>query len=125
MAFLQMFSQARDLAPNYEMLPTGYKHSSGPSFMANYLNKSMSPQIIADLQEIGDDISKLATDFQHLEKDLNPYPPPVWPGLAWACSRNAWDAVGGLFDIAVWGGGDYDMAHALTEQASTRIHKGV
>jgi hypothetical protein len=39
----------------------------------------------------------------------------VWPGLAWACTREAWDDVGGLIDFAVWGGGDWHMAHALIE----------
>jgi hypothetical protein len=126
MTFLQMFSQARDLAPNYEMLPNGYKHSSGPSFMANYYEKTLSPEVLADLKKIGSDLQQLQTDFAKLEEDVaDTYPPPVWPGLAWACTRNAWDAVGGLFDVAIWGGGDYDMAHALTEQAGRRIHKGV
>ena len=45
-----------------------------------------------------------------------PYPAGVFPGLAWACTRPAWDAVGGLVDFAVWGGGDWHMAHALTER---------
>jgi hypothetical protein len=44
------------------------------------------------------------------------YPPRVWPGLAWACTRYAWDAVGGLIDFAIWGGADWHMAHALLEK---------
>ena len=42
--------------------------------------------------------------------------PRVWPGLAWACTREGWDNVGGLIDFAVWGGGDWHMAHALIEK---------
>ena len=48
--------------------------------------------------------------------DSYPYPPRVFPGLAWACTRKAWDDVGGLIDWAIWGGGDWHMANALAEK---------
>ena len=35
------------------------------------------------------------------------------PGYAWAYTRDAWDALGGLLDINVVGGGDHQMANAL------------
>jgi hypothetical protein len=121
-AFIQMFSQAQDLAPNYETLPAGYPHASGPGFVQawhdGFLKTTLSPEILADLKTIGTDIEKLKEDFLKLEHDLeNEYPGKrVFPGLAWACTRKAWDDVGGLFDAAIWGGGDWHMSHALIEK---------
>ena len=120
--FLQMFSQAQDLGPNYEMLPQDYPHASGSGFVHAWkqgtLKTSLSPEILADLTAIGSDIEKLVKDFGKLITDLKPtYPTPrIWPGLAWACSRPAWDGVGGLFDTAIWGGADWHMSHALIEK---------
>lgn len=122
-AFLQMFSQAADLGPNYEILPAHYPHAQGISFAQAFLEgtlkPTLTPSIEADLKEMGGDIEKLLKDFMHLEEDLagNYYGQDaakrVWPGLAWACTRNAWNAVGGLMDFAVWGGSDYATSHAL------------
>lgn len=35
------------------------------------------------------------------------------PGFAWACTHEAWDAMGGLIDWAILGAADNHMAHAL------------
>lgn len=35
------------------------------------------------------------------------------PGYAWACRRDAWDAMGGLLDFSILGAGDNHIAHAL------------
>lgn len=119
--FLQMFSQARDLAPNYEMMPENYPHANGVSFVKAWqdgtLKTTLTPQIQKDLTDVGMDIKNLAVDFEKLKSDLTnppPYPTPrVFPGLAWACTRQAWDAVGGLPDFCIWGGADYHMSRAL------------
>ena len=122
-AFLQMFSSARDLGPNYEMLPESYPHASGVGFVQAWLNgtlkTTLSPEIVQDLKALNADIEHLVEDFKKLEQDLGQIyygPQRVFPGLAWACTRKAWDAVGGLLDIAVWGGGDWHMSHALIEK---------
>lgn len=125
-AFLQMFSQAQDLGPNYEMLPQGYPHASGIGFVEAWkrgiVKTSLSPEIEQDLKDIGGDLEKLKSDFLKLEEDLdNGYylqskDHRVWPGLAWACTKPAWEAVGGLIDWAVWGGADYHMSYALIEK---------
>jgi hypothetical protein len=122
-AFLQMFSQAADLGPNYEILPAAYPHAQGVGFVHAWkegtLKPNLTPQIQADLEKIGGDIQALLKDFMKMEEDLagNYYGQDaakrVWPGLAWACTRNAWNAVGGLMDFAVWGGSDYATSHAL------------
>jgi hypothetical protein len=48
--------------------------------------------------------------------------------LAWAATRKAWDDVGGLLDTAIWGGGDWHMAHALIGKRKgmmrTDLHEG-
>lgn len=122
-SFLQMFSHARDLAPNYEMLPEDYPHANGMGFVTawqrGHLKTSLTPEILSDLKTIGTDLEKLKRDFLKLQQDLgdDPYPGRrIFPGLAWACTREAWEAVGGLFDAAIWGGGDWHMAHALIEK---------
>ena len=106
--YLQMFSHAVDLGPDYEELAPGTSMSRGVSFMHAHIG--------GFLEEL-------------IRKETAPkdtaYPGAIWPGLAWAASRDGWDQTGGLFDIAIWGGGDYDMAHALTEQAMLRVHRGV
>lgn len=126
-AFLQMFSHARDLGPNYEMLPESYPHANGMGFVsawqAGHLKTTLSPEILADLKTIGTDIKKLTDDFTKLQADLeDPYPGKrIFPGLAWACTRQAWEDVGGLFDAAIWGGGDWHMSHALIEKTENMM----
>ncbi len=125
-SFLQMFSQAQDLGPNYEMLPPGYPHSQGVGFVKawqeGWIRSTLTPEIIADLKAIKSDFAKLEADFLKLEEDLGGGyygavgEKRIFPGLAWACTRKAWDDVGGLLDIAIWGGGDWHASHALIEK---------
>ena len=125
-AFCQPFSHAADLGPNYEILPVTYPHAQGVSFAKAWidgdLKTTVTPTIIADLKKLGGDLERLLQDFMQLQIDLdgNYYGQDkakrVFPGLALACTRNAWNAVGGLMDFAVWGGGDWHMMHCLTEK---------
>lgn len=134
-AFLQMFSHARDLAPNYEILPETYPHADGVGFAHAWregsIKSTLTPEVEADLKAIGGDLVKLAKDFLKLEVDLagNYYgglgDKRVWPGLAWACTRPAWEAVGGLLDVAIWGGGDWHMSHALIEKTEGMMLPGL
>lgn len=91
-SFLQMFSHAVDLGPNYEMLPAS-RHRE--SFMSAYLAGHQLPTRGYYKKKIAD----------------------VWSGLAWACTREAWEATGGLIDFAIHGGGDWHMSFALIGQA--------
>lgn len=99
--FLQMFSHARDLAPNYEILPEQYPHADGMGFIHAWRNEQLEGKL---------SVPESSNEYPY------PYPPRVWPGLAWAATRWAWDAVGGLIDVAIWGGGDYHMSWALVER---------
>jgi hypothetical protein len=125
-SFLQMFSQARDLGPNYEMLPEDYPHAAGYGFVKawqeGWIQSTLTPEIDADLKTLKADINQLRLDFLKLEEDLaGGYygalgDKRLFPGLAWACTRQAWEDVGGLLDVAIWGGGDWHMSHALIEK---------
>jgi hypothetical protein len=45
------------------------------------------------------------------------YSYPHWhPGYAWAMRREAWDALGGLYDVSILGSGDHLMAWAMIGQ---------
>jgi hypothetical protein len=109
-SFLQLFSQARDLAPNYEMLPESYPHANGDGFIAAYQSGALEEK------------HRHHHGHHHhhphpYDDDLSyPYPARVFPGLAWAATRKAWDDVGGLMDFAVWGGSDYHSAWAMIER---------
>jgi hypothetical protein len=88
--FLQMFSYAHDLNPDYEVM------STRPSFMRAYMDHTL----------------------EGLRKDQYEYPYGkhglgAWSGLAWACTREGWDGVGGLIDCCITGAADWYMAWAL------------
>lgn len=129
-AFIQMFSHARDLGPNYEILPENYPHADGIGFVKawqdGYLKTTLSKEILEDLKAVGSDIERLEIDFRKLEIDLTGGSyyggdKRVWPGLAWACTRKAFEDVGGILDIAIWGGGDWHMSHALIEKTENMM----
>jgi hypothetical protein len=114
--FIQMFSHAQDMGPNYEVLPADYPHSNGIGFAKAWQDGKL------------DTITQSAhppghKHHHHHHHHHHHYPPyegyyggRVFPGLAWACTRQAWEEVGGLLDIAIWGGGDWHMSHALIEK---------
>jgi hypothetical protein len=130
-SFIQMFSQARDLAPNYEMLSESYPHAAGVSFTSAWedgtIHSTLTPEIRRELITLGHDIKQLEADFMKLEISLEDYyygtigDKRVFPGLAWAATRKAWDDVGGLLDTAIWGGGDWHMSHALIEKTENMM----
>jgi hypothetical protein len=124
-AFLQMFSHARDLSPTYEMMPEDYPHADGPGFVHAWKTGRFDLQSHKPHHHHHHHRHRHHHHHHHhhhyppYEDDIKagyPYPPRVWPGLAWAATRWGWDAVGGLIDVAVWGGADYHMAHALIER---------
>lgn len=113
--FLQMFSHARDLDPEYTVLPEDYPHADGISWMEGYRRGILPTRG-----------TMAADDYYGARAMVGGKPAQrVWPGLAWACTRQAWDEVGGLIDIAVWGGSDWSSAHALIERRQNMVHPGL
>jgi hypothetical protein len=136
-SFLQPFTQARDLAPNYEMLPENYPHANGISFVQSWKDGDIEQNLsggwkkkpLADLAKLQADVAELTADLKTLAQDLEgdyPYDTRrVFPGLAWACTRKAWDDVGGLPTWGVWGGTDWMVAHALIGKRQGMMHTGL
>lgn len=97
--FLQMFSQAVDLSPTYEIIKT---HTG---FGYCYKNK------IPNLNK------RMCLPYYYDEGEGGAY----WhPGFAWAARRSAIDHVGALVDWSVLGGGDMFMAYALVGQLTSK-----
>lgn len=89
--FVQMWSQYQDLTPDHELIGTAH------SFADNYVkNGYIKPK------------GKNAYGYPYGKRGY-----PGAPGLAWACRREAWDAVGGLIDFCILGACDWYMAHGL------------
>lgn len=82
----QMFTHAQDVGPQFE--PIGNQHRG---FVWAYYN---DPSFFATNTKFG-------------------YSSNGHPGFAWAFRRRALDAFGGLFDLAITGGGDRHMACGL------------
>lgn len=134
---LQMFSHARDLGPNYEMLPEDYPHANGVSFVKSWQDGDLTQNLSwGQAQRLKQDRAAVAADLSKLEKDLTTLMQDeyyyglggkrrVFPGLAWAMTRKAWDDLGGLIDIAIWGGGDWHASHALVDKTDSMMHTGL
>lgn len=96
--FVQMFSHAVDLSPNFEVI----KEHKG--FIYCYQNG------IPNLKK------KMVLPY-YQDSSNGAY----WhPGFAWAARRKAINHVGGLVDWSVLGGGDMFMAYALIGQLNKR-----
>jgi hypothetical protein len=103
---LQLFSHSVDLGPNYEPL------NLNQGFVLHELDPSLNP---ADQHPGGYGYyggMKKGKKFK------------LWhPGLAWAWTRDAYDAVGGLMDWVMGGSADYYMARALFNLIATEKEK--
>ena len=84
--FVQMFTECRDLLPDYTTIPNAVFKGVIHQFYNNQ-NFSMS-----------DGYGKKRTGHT---------------GYAWACTRDAWQQVEGLIDFSVMGSADYQMACGL------------
>jgi hypothetical protein len=97
---IQMWSEAHDLGPQHQVIQShksfGWHHSQGHN-----------PDSAG-----GHNIPYYGKDTWH-------------SGYAWACTRRAWDGMGGLIDFAICGAADYHMAWALIGQMERTIDKGL
>lgn len=50
----------------------------------------------------------------------------MWhPGYAWACTKKAYEKMGGLYDISILGAGDHNMSFALIKKAEQSVNANV
>lgn len=47
------------------------------------------------------------------------------PGYAWACSRKAYETMGGLLDVGILGSGDYMMAMSYIHRGSSAVNNNI
>jgi hypothetical protein len=95
---VQMWEDAVDMGPNQELIQT---HKS---FLSQYLKGA-------------------PYNRKHVAKG---YPSGHWhPGFAWACTRKAYDGLGGLIDFAILGAGDNHMAHGLLGMMDKTFAPGI
>lgn len=102
---VQMFSEAHDLGPNYELLA---RHES---FAKSYsLKRPRMP------------FGKFNPYHPGQAHSQCPKMHYYHPGYAWAYRREALDAIGGLIDFAVMGAGDNHLANCLVETVDRSVH---
>jgi hypothetical protein len=94
-----MFSQAQDLGPDYTVI------SQRPGFVHAY-----ERGVLQDLYDASYEYGG--------RKGLG-----AWSGLSWACTREAWNDVGGMIPWAIHGGADYHMAWALIGQVEKSLRR--
>jgi len=103
--FVQLFEDAVDLGPNYEIMNTA------KGFAYCYHNNV--PR---------NDIAKSCDYYYYNDGRKGSY----WhPGYAWAATREAIDTVGGLLEFAIVGAGDHHMACSLIGEGARSVTNGV
>lgn len=101
---VQMFNEAIDLNANYNPL---MRHKG---FAACHVQGAPTGKSVAGLYEAV----------------ILPQGVRAWhPGFAWAMTKDAYNALGGLFDVGVLGAGDNHMAKAFIGQADNSMHKDI
>jgi hypothetical protein len=60
----------------------------------------------------GREYTKSGLDFWH-------------PGYAWACTRKAYEKIGGLYDLSILGSGDHNMAFSLLGKSVISVNENV
>ncbi len=97
---IQMFETATDLGP------TGQAINIHESFMSKYLkNGAPHPGDLSDEEE---------WYLQHGH-----------PGYAWACTRKAWNTMGGLYDRSILGSGDRNIAYSLIGRVEQSYNEAI
>jgi len=98
---VQMFSEAQDLSPDYEPFA---RHMG---FVYSYRNQIPMPKVPGYYFPKAQPSDNILT----------------WhPGFAWAARREAIDAIGGLFEIAILGAGDNTIAKCLVGDGKYSYH---
>ena len=62
--------------------------------------------------------------FEHNPQESNGI--NMWhPGFAWACTRRAYEKMGGLYEVGILGSGDFNMSYAYMGQGVKSLPQGV
>lgn len=131
---VQLFSHAIDLGPDHGPLPSFYGPTLKPASWG-YCNVHGFPTANVDLaRQLA--AGRMDVDAPSREPAKPRFPDDVYycqeqeappalaphyywhPGFAWACTRDCWNATGGLIDFSILGAADYLMAAALTGHLS-------
>ena len=71
--------------------------------------------------------SSLGYQFEKNKKYINKGNDYSHPGMAWACTRRAWDKMNGLYDQSILGSGDFNMSLSLLgigdKSVNSEVHK--
>lgn len=103
---VQLFSHVVDVGPEFQAIANTTNENPvmmDYGFAYSYINDLKQPEDLTEYQ---------AKNFWH-------------PGFAWACTREAWDIMGGLIDRSICGAGDHQMAWSLLGMGDRTIHKGM
>jgi len=103
---VQMWSEAMDMNSKHELM---------------FHWKSLNYVRYLGLPTVPDAGKQGSYYYMPVKGRLSPYP---HAGYAWAMRRDAWDALGGLFDKAILGAADWHMGHALLGQVEWTISRG-
>jgi hypothetical protein len=98
---VQMFSQSMDLGPQYQQVDAAISWTES-------IKQGLNFKGVTQLQQL--------VDGSHIHNVpiKSPWVRGAWhSGLAWAATREAFNAVGGLIDIAILGSADRNMAAGL------------
>jgi hypothetical protein len=119
-SFLQLFSHAQDIGPNYEPLITtpGFVYSKFEEQLEDFENNNNQLQ-----NEYIDSYYGAAQKGKE-EKEVKPLWKFYHSGFAWAARRESLDQVGGLIDFCLLGSGDWHQAHGLFGQMNRTLNVG-
>lgn len=111
---VQMFSVAHDLTPSFDTYQShlGFVHTMHQGFDRRKVGfNGRAGNVYGSGGATG-----VSVKGQHAS---------IWhPGYAWAATRKAMDATGGLLDIAILGAADNHMAHGLYGMADLTLGEG-
>lgn len=147
-SFIQMFSHAQDIGPEYQPLTItpGFvfsKFEDKLHIFNNSSNQDLNNQPETDTQKMVKSLGLnkcmeecLEAAIEECEDECHYYygvvkngkEKPLWKfyhsGFAWAARRSALDAVGGLIDYCLLGSGDWHQAYGLFGQMQKTLNVG-
>jgi hypothetical protein len=112
---IQMWSQYQDLTSDYELVGTA------PGFVHNCMTVSIENLHIWISCKCHCKPCTCRPCYPYAKPRPGQKGYPGAPGLAWACTRKAWNTFGGLLDTCILGAGDWYMAHGLYGLVNERM----